>query len=385
MDTNAKTAACCGKSDVSAKTTSQSPACDCHGEVDSRRHERGVETTGSVETPVAPVPRVGTVLGWADRLGTVKARWGIGRMDYRVEPGLYAVGGPTADSPVLVSANYKMSFDRLRSALPGVDAWILVLDTKGINVWCAAGKGTFGTDELVHRIEAARLPEIVSHRTVIVPQLGAPGVAAHEVRKRTGFRVVYGPVRAGDVPAFLQAGMKATPEMRRVEFPLRDRLAVVPVELVMGAKCVLLTMAALLVLSGLGPDGYAASRILARGLPSAALLLGAFVAGTVFGPLLLPWLPGRALSAKGTWIGLAMVAGLGAYMLTESPATPDWLAWSAWAILLPATTSFILMNFTGATTYTSLSGVRREMRVAVPIQAIAAVAGVLLWIVARFV
>ena len=77
-------------------------------------------------------------------------------MDYRVEPGLYAVGSPTADSPVLVSANYKMSFDRLRSALPGVDAWILVLDTKGINVWCAAGKGTFGTDELVRRIEAAR-------------------------------------------------------------------------------------------------------------------------------------------------------------------------------------------------------------------------------------
>jgi acetyl-CoA decarbonylase/synthase complex subunit gamma len=72
-------------------------------------------------------------------------------------------------------------------------------------------------------------------------------------------------------------------------------------------------------------------------------------------------------------------------MLTGSPATPDWLAWSAWAILLPVTTSFVLMNFTGATTYTSLSGVRREMRVAVPIQAIAAVAGVLLWIVARFV
>ena len=181
-----------------------------------------------------------------------------------------------------------------------------------------------------------------------------------------GFRVVYGPVRAGDIPAFLQAGMKATPEMRRVEFPLRDRLAVVPVELVMGAKYVLLTMAVLLALSGLGPDGYAASRILARGLPSAALLLGAFVAGTVFGPLLLPWLPGRALSAKGTWIGLAMVAGLGAYMLTRSPAMPDWFAWSAWAILLPVTTSFILMNFTGATTYTSLSGVRRKCALPCP-------------------
>jgi acetyl-CoA decarbonylase/synthase complex subunit gamma len=43
------------------------------------------------------------------------------------------------------------------------------------------------------------------------------------------------------------------------------------------------------------------------------------------------------------------------------------------------------MNFTGATTYTSLSGVRREMRVAVPIQAAAAGVGVVLWLIGRFV
>ena len=70
-------------------------------------------------------------------------------MHFRVEPGLYALGDPSTSSPVLVTANYKMSFDRLRSSLPGRDTWILVLDTKGINVWCAAGKGSIGTDELV--------------------------------------------------------------------------------------------------------------------------------------------------------------------------------------------------------------------------------------------
>jgi acetyl-CoA decarbonylase/synthase complex subunit gamma len=385
MDTNGKKAACCGGADGSAQSAPKPHACGCHREAGSRRRESNVDTEGSVQTPVGPVPRVSTILGRADRLGAIKARWGIGRMNYRVDPGLYALGSPTPDSPVFVSANYKMSFDRLRSAATGMDAWILVLDTHGINVWCAAGKGAFGTDELIRRIEATRVPEIVSHHALIVPQLGAPGVAAHEVRKRTGFRVVYGPVRAGDLPAFLQAGMKATPEMRRVEFSLRDRLAVVPVEVVMGAKYVLLIAAALLVLSGLGPDGYAASRVVARGFPSAALFLGAFLTGTVLGPLLLPWLPGRALSVKGVWIGLAMAAGLWAYVLANVPATEHWLATLAWTVLLPATTSFVLMNFTGATTYTSLSGVRREMRLAVPIQAMAAVAGVLLWLVARFV
>ena len=78
----------------------------------------------------------------------MKVRWGIGRMNYRVDPGLYSLGNPDALSPVLVSANYKMSFDRLRESLPGRNAWILVLDTDGVNVWCAAGKGTFGTEEL---------------------------------------------------------------------------------------------------------------------------------------------------------------------------------------------------------------------------------------------
>jgi len=306
-------------------------------------------------------------------------------MGYWVKPRLYAAGNPTADSPVFVSANYKLSFDRLRAALAGIDAWILVLDTNGINVWCAAGKGTFGTDELTRRVETTRLAEVVSHRRLIVPQLGAPGVAAHDVRRRTGFRVVYGPVRAADLPAFVRANMNATPAMRRVEFNVRDRLAVVPVELVMSVKYVLLVVVALLLLSGFGSDGYAVARVASRGLISAGLFLAAVVGGTALGPLLLPWLPGRALSAKGAWIGVAMAAGLGAWVLLGAAETPHWLTLVAWAIVLPLTTSFALMNFTGATTYTSLSGVRREMRVAMPLQAIAAVVGAVLWIAAGFV
>jgi len=170
--------------------------------------------TGFVETPAGPVPQVGTKLSFRDMLGSWKARWSIGRMDYTVEPGLYCVGTPGGQSPVLVTANYKMTFDRVRMELSGLDAWILVLDTFGINVWCAAGKGTFGTEELVHRIEAADLGSVVQHRTVILPQLGAPGIEAHEVSRRSGFTVAWGPVRARDIKAFLAAGMGATDEMR---------------------------------------------------------------------------------------------------------------------------------------------------------------------------
>ena len=340
---------------------------------------------GSIDTPAGAVPTISTVLQCNDRLGAWKARWGIGRMRYAVGPGLYAVGKPIADSPVLVSANYKMSFDRLRSALAGIDAWILVLDTKGINVWCAAGKGTFGTDELVQRTAATRLSEVVSHKRLIVPQLGAPGVAAADVRQRTGFRVVYGPIRAEDIPTFLQNKMKATPQMRLVEFPFWQRLAVAPVELVMSAKYVLIVMLALLLLAGLGPDGYRLARVATAGVCSALLFAAAVFVGTILTPALLPWLPGRALSVKGLCVGIALLLGIALWARTTGHEPQSWATVAAWCLIVPVTTSFTAMNFTGSTNYTSLSGVRREMRRAVPIQIAAATVGFILWIVGRFV
>lgn len=341
--------------------------------------------TGSVTTPAGDVPVITTRLRAADHIGAWKARWAIGRMNYRVEPGLYAVGNPTSESHVFVSANYKMSFDRLRSALAGVDGWVLVLDTKGVNVWCAAGKGTFGTDELIRQVEAGNLSNVVAHRRLVVPQLGAPGIAAHEVQKRCGFRVFYGPVRAGDIRAFLEAGMKATAQMRRVRFPLRDRLAVIPVELVMSARYVLATMATLLILAGLTPGGYSWARVAGEGIVSAALFGGAFLAATVLSPALLPWLPGRALSLKGTWIGIAFLAATAGFLWANEIAPTSWVSAAAWCLIIPVTASFAAMGYTGTTTYTSLSGVRREMRIAVPIQATAAILGGVLWIAGRFV
>jgi len=133
-----------------------------------------------------------------NRRDHIMARLGYHRFSHLVEPGLYSLGSPSPVSPVFVTANYTLSFDALRTSIKGIDAYILVLDTKGINVWCAAGKGTFGTAEVIGRVQEAELAQVVSHRRLILPQLGAPGVSAHEVQKQTGFRVDYGPVRAAE-------------------------------------------------------------------------------------------------------------------------------------------------------------------------------------------
>ncbi len=302
-------------------------------------------------------------------------------MDYRVDPGLYALGRPAAESRVFVTANYKMSFDVLRAALAGHDAWLLVLDTDGINVWCAAGKGTFGTDELERCITQSGLAGLVSHRTVILPQLGAPGVAAHEIKERTGFRVLYGPVAAADLPAFLAADLKATPAMRTKTFTAMERLILVPVELV-GALMFAVPAACLLVLlwllgaalSWTGAVGSAEAAVAALGV--------AILAGAVLAPLLLPWLPGRAFSLKGLFTGL--VLALPTVLMFAAHGGLSLMQHLALLLVVPAMSAYLAMNFTGASTFTSLSGVRREMRWALPLEIAGCAAGLLLLIAASF-
>ena len=340
---------------------------------------------GLIPTPVGPVPQASSSLAWADRLGGFKARWGVGRMHYTIEPGLYALGRPDEQSPVLVTANYKMSFDKLREALPGRDAWILVLDTKGINVWCAAGKGTFGTAELVARMESSDLTRIVSHRELILPQLSGPGVAAHHVKRLSGFKVIYGPIRAKDLPTFLDAGNKATPEMRFKTFTTWERLALIPIELIQAFKAGLIIIPILFILALLGRWGEGWSSASNHGLFSALAILTAILSGAVLTPLLLPWLPGRSFSLKGLVPGFFAAAALFAF------GWGDWVTWTgrleilACLFLIPAISAYLAMNFTGSSTYTSLSGVKKEMRWALPLEMGAGMIGLILWIGSNFI
>jgi hypothetical protein len=327
---------------------------------------------------------VAAALRPADHWGTFKARWGVGRMNYKVDPGLYALGEPGAGSPVLVTANYKMSFDSLRRELPGRDLWLLVLDTDGVNVWCAAGKGTFGTAELVGRLQACCLAEVVSHRDIIVPQLGAPGISAHLVKRESGFTVKYGPIQAADLPGYLDAGCRATPEMRRCRFPLRERLVLIPVEMVGALKWVLAAVPLLLLLGGLGgPHGFV-DNVGRYGLFAGLTYLSGVVAGTVLMPLLLPVLPGRAFALKGLLAGLFAAVPLFAWRIWGWHVPWTYPELVSLLLIMGAVSSYYGMNFTGSSTYTSLSGVRKEMRWAVPLQLAAGAIGLIGWVAARF-
>ena len=335
---------------------------------------------GWLDTPAGKAPQIATRLTINDITGRWQMRWGLGRGRYSIAPGLYAIGSPNADSHVLVTANYKMTFDLLRRDMQGHDLWLLVLDTQGINVWCAAGKGTFGTDEMIHRVQATGLDRIVNHRTLIVPQLGAPGIAAHKVSQACGFKVMFGPVRSSDLPQFLADGCHAAPQMRRVTFGIVDRLVLTPVELVNMRRQIIWSILVLLILGGVGPQFFSLSAAWSRGGAAVCSgLLGIF-SGAVLVPILLPWLPWRAFAMKGAITGF--VAGLLAVIVLH--ASLNWLNAMALLIAVTSVSSWCAMHFTGSSTFTSPSGVEKEMRQAIPAQAAALLVGGLCWLAAAF-
>lgn len=314
------------------------------------------------------IKQLSTRLKPKDIWGTVKARCGVGRMDYKVPPGLYKIGNPDGQSHVFVTGNYKMSVDSLRKELKRIACWILVLDTKGVNVWCAAGKGTFGTDELINRIGAVNLTRVVSHKRIILPQLGAAGVAAHEVKKKTGFGIIYGPVRAEDIPEFLKNDCTADKKMRSVRFCLGDRAILIPMEVSGAVKPTLCTLGTLLILNALGLTKVDAKDVKAY--------LGSVFIGTVLVPALLPIIPVRAFSLKGWLVG--MVWALFSSKKAELPKTVPYM------LILPSVSAMHAFNFTGSSTFTSMSGVKKEAKIAVPVFGASIFAGILLMIRSQF-
>lgn len=368
---------------------------------------------GSIMTNADAVPQIATRLRVQDHLGTIMVRWSINRNHYSVQPGIYAIGSPTESSDVFVTANYKLSFDIVRESLDGLNAWLLVLDTKGVNVWCAAGKGVFSTNELINRIQLSSLDKIINHHRLILPQLGATGVSAYKVKELTremslslltaenkvtdehadyapenlktkplpGYSIIFGPVLAVDIKTFVSNGYRATQEMRKVQFRLRDRIKLIPVDFVNGKFYLLTSLAIIFICSGLGSWGISVCETLDHGYRAAFNIFLAYCAGIVFTPLLLPYLPGHSFAFKGFVSGLILSMIL---LLTDMIGS-TFLAIISWVLIISSISSFLAMNFTGSSTFTSLSGVKKEMKIAIPLQITFSALGLVIFIICNFI
>ncbi|MFX0104876.1 MAG: methyltransferase domain-containing protein [Candidatus Hodarchaeota archaeon] len=152
-----------------------------------------------------------------------------GQVDHvPIEPGIYQSGNPDENSPIIVTANYVYTYIKLMRAIKGIDAWVLCVDSKGINVWCAARGNNFGNKQLIEAVDATGITKITKKKTLILPQLSAGGITAPLIKSEAPdfpYNILYGPVWAKYLPQFLKERPAHKPDsMKLARFTGSHRL-----------------------------------------------------------------------------------------------------------------------------------------------------------------
>lgn len=138
--------------------------------------------------------------------------------------GLTRIGKPDRNSPVFLTCNYHLTVERVKRELRGIDCYLLVANSRGYNVWCGAAGGHFTSHDVVSSLKTSGVEEGVAHREVVLPQLAATGVEAGIVQEKTGWKIIWGPVYAEDIPVFIENSFRKASDMREVRFSPTQRV-----------------------------------------------------------------------------------------------------------------------------------------------------------------
>jgi NAD-dependent dihydropyrimidine dehydrogenase PreA subunit len=215
-----------------------------------------------------------------------------------IPTGLTRIGNPDHDSPVLVTCNFYLTVRRLMRNLRESDVWLLVVDSKGVNVWCAAGGEEFNTRSVVSAVRTSGISDLVDHRTLILPPLGAPGIRGKDIEDQIGWFVRWGPVRAKDIPLFLASGQHRSEEMKRVTYSWIERLDT--------------ALGSLFPFYLIGAIGFL---VFGRQLLLHYLLVG--IAAFLFFMLSCPWLPGKRGLTKAIFLNVVLGLSLVTYEVLD--------------------------------------------------------------------
>jgi len=208
-----------------------------------------------------------------------------------VEPGLRKIGIPGKDAPVFVTCNFHLTVRRVEKALSGMNAWLLVAPTSGINVWCAACGGDFNAQSVISVLKTSKISDKVSHRHLILPQFSAPGIDIQKIKQETGFKAVFGPAYAKDIPEYMKNSESKTQDMCMAKYSLRFRL-----EMLLSMNAVVWFIIASIILL-FQPAWFLKFSLLFWG---AGIVLYAGY----------PWLPGNSGWLKGLGLGILIIVGI---------------------------------------------------------------------------
>jgi len=293
--------------------------------------------------PEAPLPEP----------GELKAGWGSGDwldsfflwltshlLKIPFLPGLYRIGNPGAESPLLTTANYRLTVNLVRKYLKGFNVWLLVNDTRGVNVWCSAGERNFSASEIAITLAASQADRLIQRRELILPKLCLNGVRLGEVKARSGFVARIGPVYAKDLPAYLSAGGELGAGMDRIRFNFQNRLWFgVPFAVFMS----LIT----------GVLALALPWLIRKDLPLWFGMTSLLIAATY------TWLPTRRHLVKGLVLGAGMALAVALYQFSHQAVGWD-LARNS--ILLIALGLFVTADFSGVTPVSNRTLVEKEFK-----------------------
>ncbi len=256
--------------------------------------------TGSVWPADSNEPRP-LNLTWLDYVKSLICWLDSFKRTYAVEPGLYYTGDRyDHDSPLLVTANYHLTVFLLVRRLRRENVRLLVVNTDSINVWCAAGKGTFSNDAIFQQLNRyeQHLPKDDGRLKLILPKLCLAGVDLPALRE-AGCDATIGPIYGKDLPAYLSTEPCKDRDTDRVLFGLQSRLFTMPPGLLQTLKYGVTLLLALWLVQQIWPFA----------LPVAGVL-GLTVVLTIAYPVCFPYLPGKWFAVKGLSLAIVVSTAL---------------------------------------------------------------------------
>jgi acetyl-CoA decarbonylase/synthase, CODH/ACS complex subunit gamma len=123
------------------------------------------------------------------------------------DQGIYPINNPDADSPVLVTCNFSLTYFIVTGEIENsrVPTWLCVMDTEGLSVMTAWAAGKFVADTVGPFIKKCGIAEKINHKKLTIPGYAASILGDLE-EELPGWQITVGPREAAHIPAFLKAG-----------------------------------------------------------------------------------------------------------------------------------------------------------------------------------
>jgi acetyl-CoA decarbonylase/synthase complex subunit gamma len=126
----------------------------------------------------------------------------------QMNPGLYRVGTPGRDAPVLMTVNFSLTYFTLQGYLESsrVPCFMLIVDTEGLSVLTAVAAGKLNETLVRDAIKKFGVENEVTHRKLIIPGYSAP--LSGRIEEATGWKVLVGPRDAAEIGEYLHQEWK---------------------------------------------------------------------------------------------------------------------------------------------------------------------------------